>query len=45
MMNVKKEFIENRIYEKIEEELETIEENENRLFGYEYRKVNGIYFL
>lgn len=45
IINVKKEFIENKIYEKIDEELNAIEENGDKLFGYEYGKLQGIQLL
>ncbi|GFP76641.1 hypothetical protein [Clostridium fungisolvens] len=45
IVNVKKEFIENRIYEKIEDELKAIDENQDKLFAYEYNNSKGIQFL
>lgn len=45
IVNVKKEFIENRIYEKIEDELKAIDENQDKLFAYEYNNSKGIQFV
>ena len=44
IVNVKKEFIENRIYEKIEDELKAIDNNQGKLFGYEYNHPSGFSF-
>ncbi len=45
IVNVKKEFIENRIYEKIEDELKAIDENQDKLFAHEYNNSKGIQFV
>ena len=37
ILDVKKEFIENRIYEKIEEEIELIDKNQTQLMDFEYK--------
>lgn len=39
ILNVKKEFIENRIYEKIENELKAINENQEKLLSFEYNHI------
>ena len=36
ILNVKKEFIENKIYEKIEDEIQTIDNNQDKLQDFEY---------
>ena len=45
ILNVKREFIENRIYEKIDEEMRAIEENKDRIFTFEYQNLSGVRFL
>lgn len=39
MLNVKKEFIEDRLYEKIEDEIKAIEQNQDKLSDFEYRNM------
>lgn len=45
ILNIKKEFVENRIYEKINEEMKDIEQNKDKLFAFEYQNLSGISFL
>lgn len=45
ILNVKKEFVENRIYEKIDEEINGIEKNRDKLFTFEYQNLSGVSFL
>lgn len=41
MLKIKREFIEKRIYEKVESEIKNIDESRNKLFEYEYKyKIN-----
>ena len=42
ILNVKKEFIENRIYEKIESDIQSIEKNQNKLFEYVFKHEHRI---
>lgn len=42
ILNVKKEFIENRIYEKIESDIQSIEKNQNKLFEYGFKHEHRI---
>lgn len=41
MLNIKKEFIENKIYEKIENEIYQIENSREKLNQFEYRYLLG----
>lgn len=45
ILNIKKEFLEKRIYEKIDKEMELIEKNEDKLFGVEYQNLTKTNFL
>ena len=41
LVALKREFLEKRIYEKIEKEIDDIKENENKLLDFEYRYILG----
>lgn len=45
IFNIKKEFVENRIYEKIDEEINSIEQNQDKLFTFEYQNLFEVNFL